>query len=352
MNLKRYLNVCFVCLLLINISCASPPARDENEDVLAGSLNGEDTDHFEFIKSPLEEENLPVVSFNEIWAYVVSGKEQALKPGLPLSDIVYFGAEVDSYGHLENIPLRKKLPAFRGSVHISIVCNSRGLTHFVIEPESAARKILVDEILDAAKNYDGLNIDMELVPERDSGNFLSFLAELHAGIGDKKIFSVCVPARTQPGGTYDYVKIASISDKVFVMAYDEHWSTSKPGPIASMQWCKAVSDYALKTIGLKKLVMGIPFYGRSWGDSNPSRAIIHETTEKIKKEHGIEAIRRINGIPTFNYELTVKVQVYYEDEYSLATRAALYDRQGVRSIGFWRLGQESNAAWSVLQLTK
>jgi hypothetical protein len=37
---------------------------------------------------------------------------------------------------------------------------------------------------------------MELLPERDTGNFLSFLVELRAGIRDKKIFSVCVPVRT------------------------------------------------------------------------------------------------------------------------------------------------------------
>ncbi|MDR2864150.1 MAG: hypothetical protein LBV68_00885 [Spirochaetaceae bacterium] len=41
-----------------------------------------------------------------------------------------------------------------------------------------------------------LTIDMELLPERDTGNFLSFLVELRAGIRDKKIFSVCVPVRT------------------------------------------------------------------------------------------------------------------------------------------------------------
>jgi spore germination protein YaaH len=210
---------------------------------------------------------------------------------------------------------------------------------------------LVADLLEAAKNYDGLQIDFEYVPQRDGTVFLSFLAELRTGLGEK-MFTIALPARTRKisNDVYDYEKIGPLVDRILVMAYDEHWSTSKPGPIASLPWCKRVADYSLKVIGSEKLIMGIPFYGRAWGNTNPSRALLHSSVETVIANNQVEDIRRENGIPTFDYEVSVSVKVYYEDDYSLSTRMEMYKSLGVRSIGFWRLGQETQAVWNILRL--
>ena len=67
--------------------------------------------------------------------------------------------------------------------------------------------------------------------------------------------------------------ISKIADRVLVMAYDQHWSTSKPGPVASLTWCREVAAYASKNIPKSKLIMGLPLYGREWGDQGYSRSI-------------------------------------------------------------------------------
>jgi spore germination protein YaaH len=117
-----------------------------------------------------------------------------------------------------------------------------------------------------------------------------------------------------------------------------------------MGWCRAVASYALHTIGQEKLIMGIPFYGRSWGDKSTSRALIHSTTERLKREYRANEFRREDGIPAFTYDVTVKVTVYYEDEYSIALRMNMYRGQGVQRIGFWRLGQEAPDIWKKIKL--
>jgi spore germination protein YaaH len=132
------------------------------------------------------------------------------------------------------------------------------------------------------------------------------------------------------------------------MAYDEHWSTSAPGPIASMGWCQRVARYSLETIGAEKLVMGLPFYGRSWGNTNVNRAHVYSGIEDIIREQNIREIGRENGIPTFKYEIPLAVTVYYEDAYSLSARLEMYKKMGVGAVGFWRLGQETAAFWSVI----
>ncbi|MDR2795651.1 MAG: glycoside hydrolase [Spirochaetaceae bacterium] len=299
--------------------------------------------------SPGDTDKLPSSSFQEVWAYLIDGHEKNLNTRYSISDVVHFAAEVDSYGHLSGIPRRKAITRFRGRVHLAVVCNGSGLTHFTIQSGSEARKQLVSEILAAVKDYDGLNIDLENVPSRDAEHFLSFLSELRAGLGGK-ILSVCVPGRARAGGVYNYAAVAALSDRVFVMAYDEHWSGSPPGPVASMNWCGAVAAYGLHAVGQEKLVMGIPFYGRSWGDKSTSRALIHSTVESHKQEYGAENFRRVNGIPTFTYDVMVKVTVYYEDEYSLAARMRMYRGQGVQKIGFWRLGQEAPGVWNLVKV--
>jgi len=134
------------------------------------------------------------------------------------------------------------------------------------------------------------------------------------------------------------------------MAYDEHWSGSAAGSIASLPWCKRVADYSLRVIGKEKLIMGIPFYGRGWAKPNHSQAYIYTSVERVIKENNVKNIRHENGIPAFDYNATVSVKVYFEDEYSLSARMEMYRSMGVKAIGFWRLGQETPAVWPYLKL--
>ena len=358
--------LCFLAAaILLTAGCKSQKTTTQNEtskngiprsNPLLPPAAGEDASAAEYgipeeLKLMPDGANLPVSHYREVWAYLVAGREQALNLNFPISDLVYFGAEVDSYGKLVDIPDFKKIAHFKGRKHFVAACNSRSLTHFVLAEGSAERKILIRDLLAAATPYDGLQIDFEYVPARDGETFLSFLRELRAGLG-RRMFTLALPARTQTikDDVYDYEKIKTLADRILVMAYDEHWSTSKPGPIASMGWCQRVAKHAIDAIGTEKLIMGLPFYGRSWGSINANKAYIHSTIEEIKKEQKIAEIQRENGIPTFKYESSMSVTVYYEDDYSLSARLEMYKKLGVTAVGFWRLGQETQAFWPVIAL--
>jgi hypothetical protein len=310
-------------------------------------LEMEEEPEFTFATEDLA--RLPESTFSEVWTYVIAGSEKYLKARYPITDIVYFGAEVNAYGLIVGIPRRKSLPRTTARIHVSITCGSTGLTHFLLEPESRARAVFFNALVSMAGEYDGLNIDLENIPLQDADNFLSLLRLLKETLGEKML-SVCVPARTNESKTYNYENISSIADRVFVMAYDEHWSGSSPGPVASMKWCRNVASYALKTIGAQKLIMGIPFYGRSWANKATARALIASTTDNLMKGNNITAVERENGVPKFTYDTNVRVTVYFEDAYSLAVRMDMYRTAGVDKIGFWRLGQEDTAVWDYIRL--
>jgi spore germination protein YaaH len=343
--------LCFVFTV-----CRSVPGQsagpEEGEETAVKEPAEKPEEFFRYPEISPDFENLPITAFGEIWGYLISGQEEALKAEYPLSDIGHFGAEVDAYGQLTAVPNRRRIDGFTGRVHMVVTCSGYGLSHFVLI-EGSSRRRLVRDLVEAAKPYDGLQIDFEYVPKRDGESFHSFLADLRAELGDK-IFTIALPARekTLNNDVYDYTRIAPWVDRILVMAYDEHWSTSEPGPVASMNWCRSVAAYSLQVVGPEKLIMGIPFYGRAWGNPSPSRAYVFSSIERIKQENKVTEIYRENGVPTFTYEIPVTVKVYYEDDYSLSTRFELYRGLGVKSIGFWRLGQENPAIWRLLNLTE
>ncbi|GMO59892.1 MAG: hypothetical protein Ta2A_05950 [Treponemataceae bacterium] len=305
--------------------------------------------------------DVPVkVDFTEVWAYYLTDAKHQndLKDSFAakITDIGYFGADVNTYGTLTDVPSRKKISAkYTGRVHLVVTCSSYALTHFVLDPVSPIHRQLVKDLLAAAEDYDGLQIDFELIPKRDGGTFLSFLNELRKGLGNKSL-TVALPARTKTiqDDVYDYKNIGAVVDRIIVMAYDEHWSTSRPGPIASMRWCKNVGQYSLDTLGAEKLVMGVPFYGRTWGNVTTNKAYFHEGIMRINKEYREKAsdIKREDGIPMFTYEMTEKMTAYYDDAFSLTARLDMYKNMGITKTGFWCLGQEDPDFWKYLSVTK
>jgi len=349
-----WLGILVIALSFMFLSqCSGWPARqsiaESGEEIVeeAEEVAAAEEEPIIFIPDP--DGVLPVSEFGEIWAYVVAGRESALVRGLPLTDVVYFGAEIDSYGALTDVPRRSNIN-FPGRTHFVVACNSRSLTHFVLMPGSNVRRALIADLIAVTQNYDGLQIDFEYIPARDGEAFLSFLRELRAGLPDK-MFTIALPARTRriANDVYDYQNILPYVDRILVMAYDEHWSGSAPGSVASLDWCRRVAAYSLSAIGPEKLIMGIPFYGRAWGDYTPSRALIHSTIDGIIRSNNAEVTYR-NGIPYFQYTRNVTVSVYFEDEYSLSTRMEMYRGMNVQNIGFWRLGQETTKIWNYLRV--
>ncbi len=295
------------------------------------------------------------VQMNEVWGWVMQSRFEEFDNDYPLTDVGFFAADVDSYGNLSNIPDRTKLSAFPGRVHLVIVCDSKSLTHFVLDPSFGLTDKMIKDIMKATEPFDGLNVDYELIPGKDSENFLNFLKKLSKECKKAgKMFSVCVPARikTISDDIFPYKKIAEISDRVMIMAYDEHWSTSQPGPIASMNWCKKIADYAVTVIPEEKLVMGLPFYGRSWANEKPAQAWYFEGANRIINEYNSDKVRYINDIPNVNLTMKVKVNLWFEDSFSVVSKMRMYKDCKINKIAFWRIGQEDKNIWNYLKINE
>ena len=292
------------------------------------------------------------VTFKETWGYVSQYYIKEYKPEFPLTDICLFAADVNCYGEIIDIPVRSKITVPEGTrVHFTMICDGKTLTHMVIDPSFGHRDRIISEIVELAKDFDGIQLDYELVPQRDKDLYFEFVKTLRQEMDKKnpnQMLSVCVPARLKISDSdiYSYKDLSQICDRIFIMAYDEHWSTSKPGAIASVGWCKNVCEFAKTQIPPEKLIMGIPFYGRSWAEKNVAGAWYFSRIQTILKDNQIKRIEYEDDIPSFEHKVEVNVKTYFNDAYSVHKLGEFYKEAGVDKIGFWRIGHEDPNVWN------
>ncbi|MEK7075833.1 MAG: glycosyl hydrolase family 18 protein [Patescibacteria group bacterium] len=115
-----------------------------------------------------------------------------------------------------------------------------------------AREKVVVSVLEYVKknNLDGVSLDFEQVPKGSQKDYVSFLSELVKQIhAINKEVSVHVPADDP---SWDYSGIAKVVDQVIVMIYDEHFSITEAGPIASLSWTEDVLKKRTQEITFNK----------------------------------------------------------------------------------------------------
>lgn len=355
--MKKIIGLFFVLSIPLTFSFAKGKADiDIPSENVEYAISAEEIQEEEELKPlyTLKEPSGKAVNVKESWGYVMQSRKDEYNSDIPLTDVCYFAAEINSYGELVGIPKRSSLDVGKARCHLVIVCDSRSLTHFILDPSFEIRNKLIKDIVKAGADYDGVQIDFELVPARDRKHFISFLSDLRYTLGSAKWFTVCVPARVKllSEDIYPYAEIAKYSDRVFIMAYDQSWAGSKPGPIASIDWCRRVMEYAQKTIPEKKLIMGIPFYGRTWASETTAGAWYFSGANRIMTEHKVEEVNYENDIPTFKYTAQVDVTGYFNDVWSVLQLCRLYEDAGIKKIGFWRIGQEDPDFWKWIKISK
>lgn len=304
-----------------------------------------------YAESP-DSENSPKASFREIWAYLMPGEEAGIKGGEPITDLCYFAGELSYKCELvvkAKFPADAKIPAGARTHFVVADIRNMGRIYFLTNPDLPFRKKFIKDITEVAKDYNGIQIDFESVHPNDRAQFYAFLTDLKKALGDKTL-SIAVPARVKKyeNDSFNYKELSQIVDRIFIMAYDEHWSGSRPGPVASYDWCDKVSEYAVSVIPKDRLVMGIPFYGRSWQDKKHDRALRFSTAQNLIKENTDDMVPLKGSDPGFEFEDSVKVTVYYETPDSIMKKAHIYQSDGIQGIGFWRVGQESREIWDIL----
>lgn len=299
-----------------------------------------------------EEAGRPPCRFMEVWAYLMKGEEPKITGREPLTDLLYFGCSVNREGRLRGSTAAPRLP-FAGPlprIHLVVFSLSDpALLRSCLDKNAPAREALIGDIAAASNNFAGVQIDFESLRPGDGQAYVDFLADLKKRMPGKTL-SVAVPVRLNAGAksAYDYEAIAGVVDKVFIMAYDQHWETSKAGPVSSLSWCDSAAGFATLYIPREKLVMGVPLYGRAWQGKKINRAVTYRQARDLAKQAGEKSSRSPDRGPSFEYTEEVRVKVFYEDIASIHAKLRLYKSYRIPSVAFWRIGQGPRELWDTI----
>ena len=131
-----------------------------------------------------------------------------------------------------------------------------------------------------ANGFDGIDLDYEVFAFSDGSsswaatqpNWTAFIQELSAALhAQGKQLAVTIPPPCSLAGTcspkagywvYDIAGIAPEADRIRIMAYDYHYNGI--GPIAPIDWVRALAQYSAAVAGGGKIQIGVPTYGRVW----------------------------------------------------------------------------------------
>ena len=121
-----------------------------------------------------------------------------------------------------------------------------------------------------------------------------------------------MPARTKLiADAYDYSRIAPIVDRMVIMAYDEHWSTSSPGRWPRFRGARRSSTTRRARLEVDKIVMGLPLYGRAWQDKRLAKALRFKNVQDLVAEKKSTTSYAPELGAYFEYSENVVVTVFY-----------------------------------------
>ena len=137
------------------------------------------------------------------------------------------------------------------------------------DPQKRAMAIATLADLVNSAGADGVNIDIEGLEPEFKDDLSAFVEEMAAAVDEVYVATPAIDWK----GAYDYDKLATASNGLFIMGYGYHWAQGDPGPVDPLYGGNPWSNYSLewtlndyRDMGTPddKIIMGLPLYGREW----------------------------------------------------------------------------------------
>ena len=205
-------------------------------------------------------------------------------------------------------------------------------------------------------NFQGVNVDFEELNESGSEYLVSFMKDLYQVLHPLgKLVTIDVSPENDD---YDYDKLADWSDYIVLMAYDQHYEESVPGPVSAQKWVEAAMDIAAKDIPSGKIILGLAGYGYDWPKSGKGETITYTKALNIAQEyhanidfdddtynlHFTYTTKDVNE----NTDVVANVahDVWFTDAATLFNTVRFAEEYGAAGTALWRLGVEDTRMWT------
>lgn len=232
---------------------------------------------------------------------------------------------------------------------------------------SSTRQNLVNQIVSMAIQYnlDGINLDFEAMNGPAVGEaYIQFVRELSLKCANNGVvLSVDNYVPTDYTAFYDRAEQANFADYIVIMGYDEHYSGSDAGSVASLSWVIEGVENTMKEVPSEQIILGMPFYTRVWcltprSDESDTEMIYDVTSEAYGMNAAAKLVKANDAKKVWledcgqfyaEYENNgLLYKIWLEDSSSLDERLRLLDEYSLAGASFWKLGLESDDIWDTV----
>ena len=200
----------------------------------------------------------------------------------------------------------------------------------------------------AAQRYAGLVLDFEALERDDVRSLLRVVKAITDSAHARKISAVAVAIPATDTAAYPGRAIAGVADFVMPMLYDQHWSTSKPGPISEPSWVRSSLATRIKEVGAERIVAALPVYGYRWRTGAAAADPVSFTDARRAADQAGVTLARDTRTSTLRAVHAGEWEIWVTDAELFGTLVRQTTDAGVRRIAMWRIGQEDPASWRAL----
>lgn len=200
-----------------------------------------------------------------------------------------------------------------------------------------------------SKHYAGLVLDFEDLEARDVRGLLHVVKSISDSAHAHGVSTIAVAIPATDTTAYPGKQLVSVADLVMPMLYDEHWSTSGPGPISSPNWVRSALARRVAEVGASHVIAALPTYGYRWSlkQKSPAEVISFADAKHLTSEAHVTlsrdpASRTLRATKAGDWELWVT------DAELLSTLTREARELGVERLAIWRIGSEDPAIWRAL----
>lgn len=194
--------------------------------------------------------------------------------------------------------------------------------------------------------YTGLVIDFETLERDDLAAQLTVMRSIADSARAHGVTMIAAAVPATDTVAYPARQLLGVVDAIIPMLYDEHWSTSKPGPVASPRWVRATLAMRVAEAGADKIIAGLPTYGYRWIKGQPTEDLGVRQANQIAASAGTK-LTRDSASETLNAR-TNSWEIWVSDAALLRTLVGTASELGVSRVALWRLGREDASVWGQL----
>ncbi|WP_246085423.1 polysaccharide deacetylase family protein [Solitalea koreensis] len=225
--------------------------------------------------------------------------------------------------------------------------NGKNVHRIIATPQSRARFInSVIGVLSKNK-LQGINVDFEELTETTDEKLIQFQRELYNALHSH---GYIVSQDIAPNNEDYNLQVASIyNDYLFIMAYDQHFATSRPGPIAEQKWVENIIDQFGQVVPQEKMVLCLAAYGYDWPkDGEAADVTYQEALTTAAESEGKIKFDNNNYNLSYTYfdDADVPHSVFFTDAATNYNTMKVADQSGLAGVSLWRLGSEDPRIWS------